>query len=155
MGIGIGLFYSSVTTAGVTALDPSQSSLAGGILYMFQVAGGAVGLGITTSIFLLGTNRGISSDSASIGVQLTSEEQASVRGVLAGTDSAQAILSQYSGTIASQLEEIVRSAFAMGLRWALLFDAVLALFGLIITATKVAGPFSRFGKDQEAATTNG
>ena len=50
LGIGIGLFYSSVTTAGVTALDPSQSSLAGGIVYMCQIAGGAIGLGLNTAI---------------------------------------------------------------------------------------------------------
>jgi EmrB/QacA subfamily drug resistance transporter len=51
LGIGVGLFYSSVTTAAVTALDPSRSSLAGGLVYMFQVAGGAVGLGLTTTVF--------------------------------------------------------------------------------------------------------
>jgi MFS family permease len=50
LGVGVGLFYSSVTTVAVTALDPSQSSLAGGIVYMCQVAGGAVGLGINTAI---------------------------------------------------------------------------------------------------------
>jgi len=44
LGILVGLFYSSVTTAGVTALDPSQASLAGGIVYMCQIAGGAIGL---------------------------------------------------------------------------------------------------------------
>jgi EmrB/QacA subfamily drug resistance transporter len=52
LGIGVGLFYSSITTAAVTALDPSRSSLAGGLVYMFQVAGGAVGLGLTTTIFI-------------------------------------------------------------------------------------------------------
>jgi EmrB/QacA subfamily drug resistance transporter len=50
LGVGVGLFYSSVTTAGVTSLDPSRSSLAGGIVYMCQVAGGSIGLGITTAI---------------------------------------------------------------------------------------------------------
>lgn len=50
LGIGIALFYSSVTTAGVTALDPSQSSLAGAIIYMANVAGGAIGLGMNTAI---------------------------------------------------------------------------------------------------------
>ncbi len=50
LGIGIGLFYSSVTTAGVTALDPSQASLAGAIIYMANVAGGAIGLGLNTAI---------------------------------------------------------------------------------------------------------
>ncbi len=50
LGLGVGLFYSSITTAAVTALDPSRASLAGGIVYMCQVAGGAVGLGINTAI---------------------------------------------------------------------------------------------------------
>jgi MFS family permease len=49
-GIGVGLFYSSVTTAAVTALDPSRSSLAGGIVYMFQIAGGSIGLGLNTAL---------------------------------------------------------------------------------------------------------
>jgi EmrB/QacA subfamily drug resistance transporter len=52
LGLGVGLFYSSITTAGVTALDPSQTSLAGGIVYMCQVAGGSVGLGLNTAIVL-------------------------------------------------------------------------------------------------------
>ena len=51
VGIGCGMFYPSVTTAAVTALDAARASLAGGIVYMFQIAGGAVGLGISTAIF--------------------------------------------------------------------------------------------------------
>ena len=50
LGIGCGLFYSSITTAAVTALDPSRASLAGGIVYMCQIAGGSVGLGLNTAI---------------------------------------------------------------------------------------------------------
>lgn len=56
LGVGVGLFYSSITTAGVTALDPSRSSLAGGIIYMCQIAGGAVGLGINTAIVTSSSN---------------------------------------------------------------------------------------------------
>jgi len=52
LGLGVGLFYSSITTAAVTALDPSEASLAGGIVYMCQVAGGAIGLGLNTAIVL-------------------------------------------------------------------------------------------------------
>jgi hypothetical protein len=32
-------------------VDESQSSLAGGIVYMFQIAGGSIGLGLTTTVF--------------------------------------------------------------------------------------------------------
>jgi EmrB/QacA subfamily drug resistance transporter len=61
LGAGVGLFYSAVTTAAVTALDPSRSSLAGGIVYMFQVAGGSVGLGIATTVFTAQAGDGLSS----------------------------------------------------------------------------------------------
>ncbi len=50
LGVGIGLFYSSITTAAVTALDHSRASLAGGIVYMFQIGGGSIGLGLNTAI---------------------------------------------------------------------------------------------------------
>lgn len=51
LGIGIGSFYPTATTAGVTSVDESQRSLAGGIVYMFQIAGGSIGLGLTTTVF--------------------------------------------------------------------------------------------------------
>ncbi len=51
LGVGIGSFYPTATTAGVTSVDESQSSLAGGILYMCQIAGGSIGLGLTTTVF--------------------------------------------------------------------------------------------------------
>ncbi|MET0559815.1 MAG: MFS transporter [Solirubrobacterales bacterium] len=51
LGLGIGSFYPTATTAGVTSVDDSQTSLAGGIIYMFQIAGGSIGLGLTTTVF--------------------------------------------------------------------------------------------------------
>lgn len=51
LGIGAGSFVPTATTAGVTSVDESQTSLAGGIVYMFQIAGGAIGLGLTTMAF--------------------------------------------------------------------------------------------------------
>jgi EmrB/QacA subfamily drug resistance transporter len=51
LGIGIGSFYPTATTAGVTSVAESQTSLAGGIVYMFQIAGGSIGLGLTTTVF--------------------------------------------------------------------------------------------------------
>jgi EmrB/QacA subfamily drug resistance transporter len=55
LGIGIGSFYPTATTAGVTSVDESQTSLAGGIVYMFQIAGGSIGLGLTTAVFYSAT----------------------------------------------------------------------------------------------------
>jgi EmrB/QacA subfamily drug resistance transporter len=50
LGVGVGLFYSSVTTAGITAIDKSKASLAGAIIYMAQIAGGSIGLGLNTAL---------------------------------------------------------------------------------------------------------
>jgi EmrB/QacA subfamily drug resistance transporter len=50
IGLGIGLFYPTATTAGVTAVKESQRSLAGAIVYMCQIGGGSVGLGLTTTV---------------------------------------------------------------------------------------------------------
>jgi len=51
LGFGIGALYPTATTAGITSVDESESSLAGGILYMCQIAGGSVGLALTTTVF--------------------------------------------------------------------------------------------------------
>lgn len=52
LGIGVGLFYSSITTAAITSLDDSRASLGGAIVYMAQIAGGSIGLGANTAIVL-------------------------------------------------------------------------------------------------------
>jgi EmrB/QacA subfamily drug resistance transporter len=51
LGLGAGSFIPTATTAGVISVDESQTSLAGGIVYMFQIAGGSIGLGLTTTVF--------------------------------------------------------------------------------------------------------
>jgi EmrB/QacA subfamily drug resistance transporter len=57
LGLGIGLFYPTATTVGVTGCDESRRSLAGAIIYMFQIAGGSVGLGLTTTVFIGASDR--------------------------------------------------------------------------------------------------
>ena len=52
LGLGIALFYPTATTVGVTSCDESRRSLAGAIIYMSQIAGGSVGLGLTTTVFI-------------------------------------------------------------------------------------------------------
>jgi MFS family permease len=63
MGTGIGLFYPTATTVGVTAVQEARRSLAGAIVYMFQIAGGSVGLGLTTTVFIEAGSRASGSES--------------------------------------------------------------------------------------------
>jgi len=135
MGVGVGLFYSSVTTAAVTALDPSRSSLAGGLVYMFQVAGGAVGLGLTTTVFITAAEDGLQKELA--GRDLDDDEVETLQGALAGTDSAAEILGRFSERTADRLLEIVRESFAAGMQWSFRLVAALALCGLLVSVLYV------------------
>ncbi len=51
LGIGVGTFYSTLTNLAITSLDPSRSSVGGGLLFMFQLLGGAIGVVLTTAVF--------------------------------------------------------------------------------------------------------
>ncbi|WP_444900444.1 MFS transporter [Microbulbifer sp. VAAC004] len=53
MGVGMGLFYPTVTTAAILILRFNRASLAAAIIYMFQIIGGAIGLGLNTTIVAL------------------------------------------------------------------------------------------------------
>ena len=139
VGLGVGLFYSAVTTAGVTALDASRASLAGGILYMFQVAGGSIGLGLTTTVFTSASQGRLTDDIASLQLGLTGAETDAVQGVLAGTESAADVIASYPGEVADQVVSLVRDAFLDGLQWAFRLDAVLALGGLVVSVLFVGG----------------
>ncbi len=56
LGMGIGMFYSSITTAAITCLDKARSSLGGAIIYMAEIAGGSIGLGFNTAIVVSAPN---------------------------------------------------------------------------------------------------
>ena len=138
-GIGAGFFYSSVTTAGVTALDPSRASLAGGLIYMFQIAGGAIGLGITTTIFTLSSEDELADKAGAAGTQLTDHQTAVLHGVLAGTDSGTAALQQLGSSAQATITTIVRESFATGIQAGFRFVAIAAVLGFLISLLFVGG----------------
>lgn len=146
LGAGVGLFYSSVTTAAVTALDPSRASLAGGIVYMFQVAGGSVGLGLTTTVFTTASEDRL--QGSSLTGTLSESQREAVQGVLAGSDSAAQVLAQLPARAGDKVVELVREAFAAGMQWGFRLVAVLALLGFVVTVLFVAGSLlGRRGRD--------
>jgi EmrB/QacA subfamily drug resistance transporter len=153
IGIGLGLFYASATTAGITSLYESRSSLAGGIMYMFQIAGGAVGLGLTTTIFTALSDRKLDDQLTQAGVAMTDAQSDAAHGILAGTESGLQVQQQFPD-IAGELEHFVREAFVTGFDWAFRLDAILAFVGVALAAAFVGdrlhprlvphGTFTRF-----------
>ena len=132
IGIGCGLFYPSVTTAAVTALDAARASLAGGIVYMFQIAGGAVGLGVATTIFTMRSEHVLDHDAATEGVDLTTHQVAVLHGDLAGTDSAVAAVSQLPAAARDTITSIVEDSFAIGVQTSFRVIAVVAVIGFLV-----------------------
>ncbi len=137
VGIGVGLFYSSITTAAVTALPESQSSLAGGIVYMFQIAGGAIGLAAITTLFTRVSETKLASEAAAAGTQLTDQQTSVLHGVLAGNDAALDALASLSAAAQSEITQIVRDSFVAGIDTSLKVVAAFAFAGLLVAVRYV------------------
>ncbi len=135
-GIGTGLFFSSATTAGVTALDPAHASLAGGVLYMFQVAGASIGLGALTAIFTATTQAKV--HGTAIADVLNQGQEHAVNGILAGTANAQHLVDQFPHSKAL-LTSIARHAFADGTQTVFRVAAGLAAIAFVVAAVFIKG----------------
>ena len=149
IGIGLGLFYSPATTAGVTALPESQSSLAGGIVYMFQIAGGAIGLGLTTTVFSARAQSELKEKAADAGTALTDQEVEALQGIFVGTESAQEVISRFGADAANQLIAIANDAWVAGFQTGMLLNAALAFGAFLVALFFVGGPL-RFSKSLRA-----
>lgn len=143
LGVGVGVFFASVTTAGVTSLDPSRSSLAGGIIYMFQVAGGAVGLGITTMIFTLSAENELSEQAAAAGTRLSEHQSSVLHGLLAGTETAAQAKAELAPAVLARIDEIVRDSFVAGIQAGFRYAAILAIAGFVVSLVFVGGRLGR------------
>ncbi len=139
LGVGIGLFYSSITTASVTALDPARAGLAGGIVYMFQIAGGSVGLGLNTTIFTSSSKSDLNSHLSTLGAKVSETQSDLVHGILAGTASGKQVLGQFSSGVAQRLSSLVRDAFVAGLHTAFRLDTALAICALLVAVLFIGG----------------
>jgi EmrB/QacA subfamily drug resistance transporter len=134
IGIGCGMFLPSTTTAAVTALSEARSSLAGGVVYMFQIAGGAVGLGLATAVFTSSSEGELGRDVAALpgNLELTAHQQAVLHGQLAGTDTAAAALAQLPANAVDEIKRIVADSFAIGVQTSFKVVAAVAIVGALV-----------------------
>jgi EmrB/QacA subfamily drug resistance transporter len=137
IGIGAGLFYPTVTTAAVGMLDESRSSLAGGIAYMFQVAGGAIGLGLATTLFTIRSEDRVGTDMHALGLNPSGHDVAVIHGILAGTDSGKQALSDFDTSVADRVIDVVKESFVAGAQFSFRIVAAIALVGLATAALGV------------------
>ncbi len=138
-GLGVGLFYPSITTAAVTALDEARASLAGGLVYMFQIAGGAVGLALTTAVFTIVSENEVEEKANAAGAPLSEQQVEVVHGVLAGTEPSTDAFTQLSTAGADKALEVVRESFVAGLQVSFRMVAAIAVASLVITLLFIGG----------------
>lgn len=149
-GLGAGLFYPTVTTVAVGLLDESRSSLAGGIAYMFQIAGGAIGLGLATALFTIRSEAKVVSEASDFGLRMSEQQSSVIHGVLAGTESGQAAVSDFSTSVADRVLAVVNDSFVAGAQFSFRIVAAIAVIGLVIAILGVR-PASEDEGDEAAA----
>ena len=117
----------------------ARSSLAGGLVYMFQIAGGAVGLGVSTAIFTSSSESQLGDlVSDETGFALTGHEQAVLHGTLAGTDAAADALAELPARVAAEINRLVADSFAHGVQTTFRVIAVVAIVGFLVAILDLA-----------------
>ena len=139
LGLGLGLFFSSATTAGVESLPASKTSLAGGIVYMFQIGGGSLGLGLTTAVNVAASQARLGADVALLGVRLAAAQTLALHGLLAGTATARQVSQSLQLPAGTHLGKLAGDAFAVGLQSGYRLDAALALIAALLAVLFIHG----------------
>jgi EmrB/QacA subfamily drug resistance transporter len=140
IGIGMGLFFSSATTAGVESADPSETSLAGGLIYMFQIGGGSIGLGLTTMVITAVSLSRLTSSVASLGVHAGKAQVLALHGLLAGTETARQTLTAFAPDVVRRLPVLVSDAFVTGISAGYRVDAAIVLVAVVLAILFIGGP---------------
>jgi hypothetical protein len=154
LGVGLGLFQPASNTAAVRADRRGRKSLASGLVVMFQFVGGAIGLGLTTTVVASSERAGVDTHLASIGASVSPAERSALNSLLAGSETAQQVLYKFGPAEAQQLIQVAGDAFADGVRSGFLLDAGLAAAGVIL-AIYFLMRAQREEQDQEAALRSG
>jgi len=131
-GVGLGLAVPSITTAGISAVSESRGSLAGGIIYMFQLVGGAFGLAVVTTIFTDFAKNDLLTRLRDSGLNLSNTELAEVVNFVIGSGSSQKILDALGQQKYNTVFSHIQHAYVTGVSGGLIFTAVLASIGAVL-----------------------
>jgi len=111
---------------------------------------GSLGLAFTTMIYIVSGDSRVLQQLIALGTDLSGPQRHLLRGILTGTDSARQLLSQFDGETARRLAAVVQERYVLGLRDALLFDAILAGIAALLAII-----FIRGGRTKETAGQRG
>ncbi|HEX8753915.1 MAG TPA: MFS transporter [Solirubrobacterales bacterium] len=150
LGIGIAMTMSPMTSAAMNAVPVDKAGLASGVLSMFRMVGGSLGVAVTGAIF-----QGLVSsrlDSLLAGSGVTSAQRGAVAEQLGGGSSG-----HVPGLSAAQAQEVTgagEQAFVYALGHAMTVSAFVALFGAAVGATAIRAKKRAAPSTVEAAEAN-
>ena len=133
LGIGVAMTMSPMTSAAMNAVTVDKAGVASGVLSMFRMVGGSLGIAITGAIF-----QGLVSsrlDSLLTGSGVTATQRDTVAEQLGGGSTG-----HLNSLDASQAQEVAaagREAFVYALGHAMTVSAVIALVGAVVGATAI------------------
>lgn len=131
-GIGLGFAVPSITTAGISAVSESRGSLAGGIIYMFQLVGGAFGLAVATTIFTDLAQNDLLKRLSDSNFDISKPELSEVTNFVVGSGSSQKILDSLGQKEYDIVFPHIERAYITGVTGGLIFTAVLCSIGAIL-----------------------
>jgi len=132
-GIGLGIGLTAITTAGVGAVKESMSSLAGGIIMMFQLSGAALGIAIVTTIFIDTSINDFIGKMSGLDLNLTAADIGKIKSFILGSNTEQILENELGSSMVDKLLPHIRDSYVKGLKIGLSFTGFLLLIGAAIT----------------------
>jgi EmrB/QacA subfamily drug resistance transporter len=133
LGIGIAMTMSPMTSAAMNAVSVDKAGLASGVLSMFRMVGGSLGVAVTGAIF-----QGLVSSQLSsllVGSGVTAAQRDAVSEQLGGGSSGH--VAGLTDTQATQVKRAGEEAFVYALGHAMTVSAFVALLGAAVGATAI------------------
>jgi EmrB/QacA subfamily drug resistance transporter len=133
LGIGVAMTMSPMTSAAMNAVTVDKAGVASGVLSMFRMVGGSLGIAITGAIF-----QGLVSsrlDSLLTGSGVSASQRDTVAEQLGGGSTGH--LNSLDASQAKEVAAAGREAFVYALGHAMTVSAVIALVGAVVGATAI------------------
>jgi predicted MFS family arabinose efflux permease len=115
-GVGQAFAYTISTTAGMAAIPEAKAGAASGVLQMMRQLGVVFGVAVPGALFKALENSKLTELLSTAGASLNASDQAEIRGLLSGSEAAEAELARFAPDIAEQIERVVSEAFVYA-RW--------------------------------------
>jgi EmrB/QacA subfamily drug resistance transporter len=128
-GIGLGIANPSITTAAIGSVKESRASLAGGIVFMFQLSGAALGLAVITTIFIDTAINDFVGRISTVDLTLSATDVGGIKSFMLGSGSEQILKTELGSSTLNKLIPQIRDSYVKGLKMGLGVSGALAFVG--------------------------